>query len=87
MLVSDNTKQAEGLGNLLESIGKTSADAFEEKTTNLMKKLGRAPDIEIIIDTATVSKYLQEASATISEVTNFCQTGEEKIRIILLIQT
>ena len=76
MIVSDNTIQAEGLGDFLKSLGKISAKAGTKLAKNVISNPGRALDLTAKIATAAATKSPKAALSTLPEVINFYHTGK-----------
>ena len=75
MIVSDNTIQAEGLGDFFKKLGKVSGKTAKKLATNVLKNPGRALEITSNIATAAASKSPKAALSTLTEVINFYHTG------------
>ena len=56
MIESDNTIQAEGLGDFLKKLEKISAKAGKKTANIVLKKLARAAEIEANIATAAAKR-------------------------------
>ena len=76
MIVSDNTKKAEGLGSFFKNLGKVSSKADKKLATNVLKNPGRALEIGANIATAAATKSPKAALSTLPEVINFYHTGK-----------
>ena len=76
MIVSDNTIQAEGLGNFFKNLGKVSAKAGKKLAKNVLSNPGRALDLTAKIATAAATKNPKAALSTLPEVINFYHTGK-----------
>ena len=76
MIVSDNTIQAEGLGDFFKNMGKISAKAGKKLAKNVLSNPGRALDLTAKIATAAATKSPKAALSTLPEVTNFYHTGK-----------
>ena len=76
MIVSDNTIQAEGLGNFFKNLGKISAKAGKKLAKNVISNPGRALDLTAKIATAAATKSPKAALSTLPEVINFYHTGK-----------
>ena len=76
MIVSDNTIQAEGLGDFFKNLGKTSTKAGKKLAKNVMSNPGRALDLTAKIATAAATKSPKAALSTLPEVINFYHTGK-----------
>ena len=76
MTVSDNTIEAEGLGDFFKSLGKISAKAGKKLPKNVLSNPGRALDLTAKIATAAATKSPKAALSTLPEVINFYHTGK-----------
>ena len=76
MIVSDNTRKAEGLGSFFKNLGKISSKAGKKLATNVLKNPGRALEIGANIATAAATKSPKAALSTLPEVINFYHTGK-----------
>ena len=76
MTVSDNTIQAEGLGNFFKNLERISAKAGKKLATNVLKKTGRALENTSNIATAAATKSPKAALSSLPEVINFYHTGK-----------
>ena len=76
MIVSDNTKQAEGLGSLFTNLWKLSAKTSRNLATNALKNPSRFLEICANVATAAASRTPKAASSTLLEVINFYHTGK-----------
>ena len=76
MIVSDNTIQAEGLGDFFKSLGKISAKAGKKLAKNVLSNPARALDLTAKIATAAATKSPKAALSTLPEVINFYHTGK-----------
>ena len=76
MTVSDNTIQAEGLGNFFKKLGKISAIAGKKLATNVLKNPGRSLEITSTVATATVTKSPKAALSSLPELTQFYHMGK-----------
>ena len=76
MIVSDNTIQAEGLGDFFKNMGKISAKAGKKLAKNVLSNPGRALDLTAKIATAAATKSPKAALSTLPEVINFYHTGK-----------
>ena len=75
MIVSDNTKKAEGLGSFFKKLGKISAKAGKNIATNTLKNPARYLEIGANVATAAASRNPKAALSTLPEVINFYHTG------------
>ena len=76
MTVSDNTIEAEGLGDFFKKLGKISAKADKKLAKNVLSNPGRALDLTAKIATAAATKSPKAALSTLPEVVNFYHTGK-----------
>ena len=76
MIVSDNTIQAEGLGDFFKNLGKISAKAGKKLAKNVLSNPGIALDLTAKIATAAATKSPKAALSTLPEVINFYHTGK-----------
>ena len=76
MIVSDNTIQAEGLGDFFKNLGKASAKAGKKLAKNVLSNPGRALDLTAKIATAAASKNSKQALSTLPELITFYNTGK-----------
>ena len=76
MIVSDNTIQAEGLGDFFKILEKISAKAGKKLAKNVLSNPGRALDLTAKIATAAATKSPKAALSTLPEVINFYHTGK-----------
>ena len=75
MIVSDNTIQAEGLGDFFKNLGKLTAKAGKKLATNVLKNPGRALEIGANVATAAASRNPKNVLSTLPEVINFYHKG------------
>ena len=75
MIVSDNTIQAEGLGDFFKNLGKFSAKAGKRLATNVLRNPGRALEIEASVATAAASRNPKNVLSTLPELINFYHKG------------
>ena len=75
MIVSDNTIQAEGLGDFFKNLGNLSARAGKKLAKNVLSNPGRALDLTAKIATAAATKSPKAALSTLPEVINFYHKG------------
>ena len=76
MIVSDNTIQAEGLGDSFRKMGKVSGKAAKKLATNALKNPFRFLEIGANVVAATVSRNPKAALSAIPEAINFYHTGK-----------
>ena len=77
MIVSDNTIQAEGLGDFFKNFGKVSSKAAKKLARNALKNPSRFLEIGANVAAATASRNPKAASSTLPEVINFYHTGKD----------
>ena len=75
MIVSDNTIQAEGLGDFFKKLGKVSGKAAKKLATNALKNPARFLEIGANVAAATASRNPKEALSALPEVINFYHNG------------
>ena len=76
IIVSDNTIQAEGLGDFFKNLGKVSSKAAKKLAKNALKNPSRFLEIGANIATAAATKSPKAALSTLPEVINFYHTGK-----------
>ena len=76
MIMSDNTSQAEGLGDFFKNLGKISAKAGKKIAKNVISNQGRALDLTAKIATAAASRNSKQALSTLPELITFYNTGK-----------
>ena len=76
MIVSDNTIQAEGLGDFFKNLGKISGKAAKKLATNALKNPSRFLGIGAKVAAATASRNPKAALSAKPEVINFYHTGK-----------
>ena len=76
MIVSDNTVQAEGLGDFVKNLGKVSSKAAKKITRNALKNPSQFLQIGANVAAATASRNPKAALSAIPEVINFYHTGK-----------
>ena len=76
MIVSDNTFQAEGLGDFFKNLGKVSSEAAKKLARNALKNPSRFLEIGAIVATAAASRSPKAALSTLPEVISFYHTGK-----------
>ena len=76
MIVSDNTFQAEGLGDFVEKLGKVSGKAAKKLASNALKNASRILEFGAKVAAAAVSKNPKAALSAPPEVINFYHTGK-----------
>ena len=76
MIVSDNTIQAEGLGDFFKSLGKKGLKVSKKMAKNVSSNPGRAFDLTAKITTAPASRNYKQALSTLPELIAFYNTGK-----------
>ena len=76
MIVSDNTIQAEGLGDFFKNLGKKGFNVSKKMAKNVLKNLSRALDITANIATAAASRNTKNVMSTLPELISFYNTGK-----------
>ena len=76
MIVSDNTIQAEGLGNFLKTLGNSSVKVGKKLAKIVVKNPGWALDITANIANAAAVRSPKNILSTLPEVINFYHTGK-----------
>ena len=76
MIVSDDTIQAEGLGDFFKNLGKIYGKAGKKLAKNILSNPGRAFDLTAKIATAAATKSPKAALSTLPEVVNFYHRGK-----------
>ena len=76
MIVSDNTIQAEGLGDFFKNLGKASSRAVKKLATDTLKNPARFLEIGANVATAAATKNPKAALSALPEVINFYHTGK-----------
>ena len=76
MIVSDNTIQAEGLGDFFEKLGKVSSKTAKKLASNALTNPARFLEIGANVAAATASRNPKAALSTLPEVINFYHTGK-----------
>ena len=76
MIASDNTIQAEGLGDFFKKLGKVSSKAAKKLARNALKNPSRFLEIGANVAAATASRSPKAALSTLPEVINFYHTGK-----------
>ena len=74
MTVSDNTKQAEDLGDFFKNLGIKGLKVSKKVAKNVLKNPGGALDITNVAS-AVASRNPRAALSTLSEVINFYHKG------------
>ena len=76
MIVSDNTIQAEGLGDFFKNIGKKGLNVSKKMAKNVLKNPSRVLDITASIATAAASRNPKNVMSTLPELIIFYKTGK-----------
>ena len=76
MIVSDNTIQAEGLGDFFKNLGKKGLNASKKMAKNVINTPGRALVLTAKIATAAASRNSKQALSTLPELITFYHTGK-----------
>ena len=71
MTVTDNTKQAEGLGDSFKILCEKGLNVSKKMAKKRIKEPGRSLDITANIASAVASRNVQAASPTLPKVINF----------------
>ena len=75
-MISDNTIQAEGLGDFFKNLGKKGLNVSKKMAKNVLKNPGRALEIGANVGTAFASRNPKAALTSLPEVINFYHTGK-----------
>ena len=76
MIVSDNTIQAEGLGDFFKNFVKKRLNVSKKMAKNVLSNPGRALDLRAKIATAAASRNFKQALSTLPELITFYNTGK-----------
>ena len=76
MIVSDNTIEAEGLGDFFKNLGKKGLNVSKKMAKNVLSNPGRALDLTAKIATAAASRNSKQALSTLPELITFYHTGK-----------
>ena len=76
MTVSDNNRQAEGLGNFFKYLGKKGLNVSKTMAENVLSNPRRTLDITAKKTTAAASKNSKQALSTLPELITFYNTGK-----------
>ena len=76
MIVTDNTIQAEGLGDFFKNLGKKGLNVSKKMAKNVLSNPGRALDLTAKIATAANSRISKQALSTLPELITFYNTGK-----------
>ena len=74
--MSDNTIQAEGLGDFFKNLGKKALNVSKKMAKNVLRNPGRALEIGANVGTAFASRNPKAALTSLPEVINFYHTGK-----------
>ena len=76
MTVSDNTKEAESLGDLFKNLVEKGLKVSKKMSKNIIKNPGRALDITTNIATAAASRKPKNVMSTLPELITCYNTGK-----------
>ena len=76
MTNSDNTIQADELGNFFKNLGKNSPKTGKKLATNVLKNPGRFLETGANVATDATSRSPKEALSTLPEIIHFYHTGK-----------
>ena len=76
MTVSDNTIQAEGLGDFFKNLGEKGIKVSKKMPKNILKNPGRALEIGANVGSAFASRSPNAALSSSPEVLKFNHTGK-----------
>ena len=76
MIVSDNTIEAEGLGDFFKNLGKKGLNVSKKMAKNVLSNPGRALDLTAKVATAAASRNSKQALSTLPELITFYHTGK-----------
>ena len=76
IIVSDNTIQAEGLGDFFRNLGKKGLNVSKKMAKNVLSNPGRALDLTAKIATAAASLNSKQALSTLPELITFYNSGK-----------
>ena len=76
IIVSDNTIQAEGLGDFFENLGKRGLNVSKKMAKNVLSSPGRALDLTAKSATAAVFKNSKQSLSTLPKLITFYNTGK-----------
>ena len=74
MIVSDNTIQAEGLGDFFKNLDKKGLNVSKKMAKNVLSNPGRALDLTAKIPTAAASRNSKQALSTLPELITIYNT-------------
>ena len=76
MTFSDNTIEAEGLGDFFKNLGKKGLNVSKKMAKIILSNPGRALDLTSKVATGAVSKNSKQALSTLPELITFYNTGK-----------
>ena len=76
MIVSDNTIEAEGLGDFFKNLGKRGLNVSKKMVKNVLSNPRRALDLTAKIATAAAPRNSKQALSTLPELITFYNTGK-----------
>ena len=76
MIVSDNTIQAESLGDFFKNLGRKGLNVSTKMAKNVLSNPGRALELTAKIATAEASRNSKQALSTLAELITFYNTGK-----------
>ena len=76
MIVSDNTIQAEGLGDFFKNLDKNGLNVSKKMAKNALSNPRRALDLTAKTGTAAASRSSTQALSTLPELITFYNTGK-----------
>ena len=76
MIVSDNTIEAEGLGDFFKNLCKKGLNVSKKMAKNVLTNPGRALVLTAKIATAAASRNSKQALSTLPELKTFYHTGK-----------
>ena len=76
VIASDNTIQAEDLGDFFKNLGKKGLNVSKKMVKNVLKNSSRALDITANIATAAASRNPKNVMSTLPELITFYNTGK-----------
>ena len=76
MIVTDNTIQAEVLGDFFKNLGKKGLNVSKKMAKNVLSNPGWALNLTAKIATAALSRNSKQALSTVPELITFYNTGK-----------
>ena len=76
MILSDNTIQAESLGDFFKSLGKKRLNVSKKMVRNVLKNPSRALDFTANITRAAASRISKKVMKSLPELITFYNTGK-----------